>query len=159
MPTPVSRAFRAYQDGIQQRYKVTYPPSARANGQIAQLIARLGIDGALGVIGWYLASDKDYYRNTKHGLPAMVKDCEILHLQLQERAQWSGKPPDHAEVYLLQAAGKERRLDDFPLGEPMQIARKATATYARMIAEWKATQVRVHIGTTRSIYTVEEARA
>lgn len=161
-PTPVSLAFQAYKDGIKAKYGADYPPSARTNGMLSQLVARVGAANAVPVIQFYLGSGNPFYGKVKHALKYLVTDCERLLLDLQSASGGAPVPPKHAEVYLLKADGEvARRLQDTPVGEPLEIAKAARKGYSMMIAKMFTTPkyLEVRLGAERSRFSIEELPA
>jgi hypothetical protein len=53
------------------------------NGQLAQLIKRLGSDEAPGVAAWYVSSNNRYYVQKRHAVDCLLADAEGL------RTEWA----------------------------------------------------------------------
>lgn len=159
-PSPVSLAFKAYQDGIKRKYGTDYPPSRRANGMLSQVVARVGGEAAIAVVDWYL-SQGDFYAKVGHKLDFLVRDCEQLCMALQASTGGATpKAPTHARVALLGADERVmRELEEQPAGDMQQIARKAAKDYAGMIARLEPRYVAVRQGADRRLFSVEELRA
>lgn len=160
-PTPVAAGFKAYSDGIQAKYGSPYPPSRRANGMLAQVVAQVGADFVVPVVQWYLAHQDPFYGRTKHALGYLVRDCAKFLIELQAKASAAApKAPTHARVGLLAEDGRlMRELDEVPAGDMEAIARNARKTYAGMIARLNPKYVAVRQGTERRQFSVEELPA
>lgn len=160
-PSPVAQAFKAYADGVKAKYGGTYPPSAKANGQLANVVSRVGAPNAVAVVTFYLGSSNQFYAKVKHSLDYLVRDCERLYMDLQAAAGGAAvKPPTKSEVHLVREDGQiSRRLQDYPIGDAEAIAKKALADYGRMVANLKPKYIDVIIGAARKRFTVDELRA
>lgn len=156
-PSPVANAFKAYAEGMKRKYNADYPSSAKANGQLSNLVARVGADNAVAVVGWYLGQG-GFYAQRKHPLDLLVKDCEQLYMGLQAAMGSAAPlPPTHARVALLAEDGKVmRELDQQPAGDMEAIAKKARQEYAGMIARLSPKYVAVRQGSERRQFSVEE---
>jgi len=158
MPSPVAAAFRAYQEGIKARYQGDYPPSAKANGQLANLVARVGAEHAVAVVQHYLGHAEPFYARTKHSLDFLIRDAEKLWVELQAATTASRpQPPTTARVALLDAAGSViRELDQVPAGNMVEIAKTAARSYAKMIAGVKPKYLGVRQGNERQRFSLED---
>ena len=159
-PSPVAAAFHAYQQGIKDRYQAEYPPSAKANGQLAQVVGRVGAEAAVQVVTAYLGHQDGFYAKTKHSLDFLVRDCEKIWLELQAAKTASQpKAPTHARVALLRADGTViKELDESPAGNMETIAKAAASRYAHMIANFKPKYLGVRQGSERRRFSIEELR-
>lgn len=159
-PSPVSLAFQAYSAGIKARYGADYPPSAKANGQLAQVVKRVGAENAVAVVQAFLASPNAFYPKVKHRLDCLTKDCEQIYLELQATTAGGTKRiPTEARVALL--AGDESVLFEcqrYPAGDMEQIAKRAAKEYASRIQRLDPAYVSVVQGTERRRYKPEELR-
>lgn len=160
-PTPVAAAFKAYQEGIKAKYNAEYPPSAKANGQLANVVGRVGRDNAVAVVQFYLGHQDPFYGRVKHSLDYLVRDCEKFFLELQARTgSTTLKPPTQARVALLAEDGRVmRELDPVPAGNMEDIARAAKRTWSQMIARLHPKYLAVRQGTERQQYSIEELAA
>ena len=157
----VAQAFKAYQAGILKAYGAQYPPSARANGQLANVVGRVGAANVVAVVDWYIGHRDIFYSKTKHSIDLLVRDCEKLFLELQAATGAQvAKPPTHANVALLKPDGEiARNLQRYPIGDFEVIARQALRDYARMIASLGPKYIVVHQGDQRRQFSIEELRA
>lgn len=156
--SPTSQAFALYSDGMQAKYGAPYPPSAKANGQLAQVVKRIGAEATMAVIPWVLASPDPYYAKTKHRLESLVRDCEQLWMSLQVRSGGpAAKPPTEARCYMAWSTKDTRaELDPQPLGEPLDIAQRVARIYSRGITIRKADYIDVQIGQANHRYSIAE---
>lgn len=162
-PSATALAFKAYAHGIQERYGAAYPPSAKANGQLANVVARVGADNALALVQYYLACPNQFYPKTRHSLDYLVRDCERLFIDMQAAA---GKPPPDengnppkpawAEVVLIDAAEKEVFHSTGKTGDPDRIAGYCTQKFASEIRRKKATHLVVRQGGEEKRYSIAE---
>lgn len=75
-------AWQAYADAFFGRYGTEPVRNAKTNGQIANLVQRLGVE-APHVAAWYVGHQNGWYVQKSHSLDALVKDAESL------RTQWA----------------------------------------------------------------------
>lgn len=156
-PSPVAKCFRAYQAGMKRKYGGEYPPSAKANGQLAQLVARVGAEAAPAVVDFYLASSNPWYIKVRHKLDFLLRDAEQIFMDMQASGPAGAPPPTHARVALLASDGKVlRELDRAPAGDMEAIAKKARQDYSNMIARLNPKYVAVRQGSERRQYSIEE---
>ncbi len=79
---PGSAVWSAYSGSYFARYGVAPVRNAKSNGQCSQLVKRLGIDAAIGVVKFYLTHQQAYYVAKAHGLGPCLSDAEALHTQM-----------------------------------------------------------------------------
>ena len=77
------KAWAAYEAAYFARYKVHPVRNAKTNGQIAQIVKRIGADDAAHVAGWFVSHPSGWYVQKCHSLDALLNDCEAL------RTQWA----------------------------------------------------------------------
>lgn len=80
---PTNNIWRAYSDAYENRYRAPPVRNAKVNGQLAQLIARLGAEEAPGVAAFYVGHNNRYYVNKMHSVDLLLSDCEKL------RTEWA----------------------------------------------------------------------
>jgi DNA-binding transcriptional ArsR family regulator len=156
-PTPVAACFQAYRDGIKKRYGADYPPSRRANGMLSHVVDRLGAAPALKVVDFYLAHGKPYYVQRKHGLEILVQDCTELWLELQATAG-AGATATTASAFFELGDGRMKLMNDYPVAEPLDVARACAREYASRIEPWSVRNIVVRIGGRQSKFTPQEVR-
>ena len=154
--SPVAACFKAYQDGIRAAYNAEYPPSASANGKLANLVKTLGAEPALAVVRYYLQSKKPFYVTRRHALEVLVKDATQLWLEIQQASGTVGEAPKKATGYLVLPDGRALMLDDYPVGDHLSIARRVRTEYANMIQAKNASAIAVQVGAERRTFTIQE---
>ncbi|MEB4589996.1 hypothetical protein VSS37_03300 [Candidatus Thiothrix sp. Deng01] len=77
----VTWLFMAYNAAYQDKYGIQAPSSAKANRQLQQVIARIGLESALAVAAIYPYHTGAYYNRTGHGIASMLQDCEKLRME------------------------------------------------------------------------------
>lgn len=157
-PSAVAEAWKAYSQAVAGRYGVTPPSNARANGQLANVIGRVGAEAAVKIATYYLAAPETFYAKTNHSLDYLVRDCEKLWMDLQRQAGQGNTvtAPTCSKVSLILADGKPLELQEYPLGNPLDTARKAARDYAMMIGMRRPKYIAVQQGGQRQRYTIEE---
>jgi len=76
-----SETWEAYKQAYLARYHVDPIRNAAVNGQLAQIVKRLGADVAPHVAGFYLYSNNSWYIQKGHSVAALLNDCEKLHTE------------------------------------------------------------------------------
>lgn len=132
-------------------------------GQLANVVARIGADYVVPVVGFYLGTKNPYYEQRKHSLDVLVRDCERLYIEFQAATGTTGstaKPATKSEVMLVKEDGSiARRLDEYPVGDFLEIARQAAKDYGRMIASVQPKHIVVRQGEQRRTFTLQEVLA
>lgn len=82
-PAPTTRIWFHYAEAYERRYSVQPVRNAKVNGQLAQLIQRLGADEAPLVAAWFVAHNNRYYVQKMHAVDCLLADCEKL------RTEWA----------------------------------------------------------------------
>ena len=158
-PSAVAGLWAIYSQGVKAKHNGEPAPSARANGMLSQVVARIGANPAKAVVEYYLNHRDPWYGRQLHDLRWLVRDCEKLWLELQQRSGGGTTPAQKSVVHLLLEDGvTERHLEDCPVGDALEIAKRVRNAYARMIATRKARGIKVRIGDRVSTYTIEELR-
>ncbi len=158
-PSPVSLAFKAYSEGVKRKYGGTYPPSAKANGQLANVVARVGAEHVVPVVEFYLGSSNPFYARVQHKLDFLVRDCEQLYLQMQRAAGAALPAGAKAEAGLEWEDGRRRKLEDYPVGDAEAIAKEVLRSYSRMGALKSAKNIYVRQGAEQRIFAIRELAA
>ncbi|HVA19800.1 MAG TPA: hypothetical protein VMU55_06485 [Solirubrobacteraceae bacterium] len=156
MPSPTAAAFKAYSEGILGLYGSPYPGSAKANGLAKRLVEAVGAAGALQAIGAYLVTADPYVKARKHPLELLVRDAPRYLIEATGTRVRAGRDPTSAHVSFIAQAGGEMRVDDYPLGDPETIARKAVHDYSRLWQSKRLRSVAIEIGAKRNVYAIEE---
>lgn len=82
-PAPTAAVWDAYSAAYQTRYGAPPVRNARVNGQLAQLVARLGAEEAPHVAAHYVGHNGAYYVRSMHDTAALLRDAEKL------RTEWA----------------------------------------------------------------------
>jgi hypothetical protein len=77
-----SRIWGAYALAYQQRYRAMPVRNAKANALCKQLGQRLGGDGAISVVKFFMEHNNQFYITKGHSLQCCVADAESLHTQM-----------------------------------------------------------------------------
>ena len=80
---PTTIVWQAFKDAYHIRYGVEPIRNARVNGQLANMVKRLGGEHSAEVARFYLSHNNAYYVRQKHCVDAMLKDCEGLSTELR----------------------------------------------------------------------------
>lgn len=162
-PSAVSTCFQAYQTGIKALYGADYPTSAKANGQLANLVARVGAEQAVAVVKYYLARTDPWLVKRKHGLEFLCKEAERWCLDMQQATGGSQEGPvTIARTALVYEDDKAVELKEYPAGEPEQIARRVLVDWRTKISNTKPKYISVLQGkkaTRFSLAELQEKRA
>jgi hypothetical protein len=75
--------WNSYSDAYKRRYGAEPVRNAKVNGQLSQLVKRLGSDEAPGVAAWYVASNNRFYVQKRHAVDCLLADAEGL------RTEWA----------------------------------------------------------------------
>lgn len=78
---PTTRVWEMYDTAYVKRYGTPPVRNARVNGQIAQLVKRIGGEVAPQVAAFYVRHNDAYYVRSRHPLGLLLRDCEGLHTQ------------------------------------------------------------------------------
>ena len=160
-PSPVAALFKAYQDGIRRLYGAEYPPSAKANGQLAGVVKTLGAAPAARSLDFYLARQKPYYATRKHALDVFVKDASDLWIEAQQVTGGSAARPApvKAIAYLEHYDGDGPvRMAEYPAGDPLDIAKVFAREYASKVERTSVSCVMIRQGAAERRYKPEELR-
>lgn len=79
--SPTSETWAAYADAYRRRYGTEPVRNAKVNGQLAQLVARLGAEEAPSVAAFYVGHNGAYYVRKAHAVDALLADAEKLRTE------------------------------------------------------------------------------
>lgn len=82
-PAPSAETWDAYATAYRSRYNADPVRNAMVNGQLAQIVGRLGADEAPQVAAWYVTHQNRFYVGAGHSVGMLLKDCEKL------RTEWA----------------------------------------------------------------------
>ena len=80
---PTAEAWTAYADAYETRYGAKPVRNASVNGQMAQVVAKLGADEAPGVARFYVGHQGGLYVSAMHPVNLLLRDAEKL------RTEWA----------------------------------------------------------------------
>lgn len=80
---PTAEAWAAYAEAYRVRYQADPVRNATVNGQMAQVVARLGAAEAPDVARFFLAHRGAFYVKAMHSVGSLLSDCEKL------RTEWA----------------------------------------------------------------------
>jgi hypothetical protein len=75
--------WESYRKAYFEKYGVNPKRNAKINGQVCQLISRLGESDAIEVVRFYVAHNDRWYVRQGHSLGLCLKDCEKLFMEWQ----------------------------------------------------------------------------
>lgn len=78
---PTSEVWAAYSEAYRQRYQADPVRNATVNGQMAQVVARLGAAEAPEVARFFLAHRGAFYVKSMHSVGSLLSDCEKLRTE------------------------------------------------------------------------------
>jgi len=82
-PPPSAEAWNAYAQAYRHRYQAEPVRNAMVNGQMAQLVGRIGAEEAPQVAAWYVGHRNQRYVGNGHSVGFLLMDCEKL------RTEWA----------------------------------------------------------------------
>lgn len=82
-PAPSAETWAAYAEAYRRRYNAEPVRNATVNGQLAQLVGRLGADESPSVAAWYVGHQNRFYVGAGHSVGVLLRDCEKL------RTEWA----------------------------------------------------------------------
>lgn len=92
-PAPSSTTWQAYADAYEAKYGAVPVRNAAVNGQLAQIVARLGATEAPQVAAFFLGHKNLLYVRAMHPVTLLLRDCEKL------RTEWAtGQQVTHAQA-------------------------------------------------------------
>lgn len=82
-PAPTTAIWEAYAESYHRRYGTDPVRNAKVNGQLAQLLQRLGADEAPAVAAWFVGHSNRFYVQKMHSVDCLLADAEKL------RTEWA----------------------------------------------------------------------
>lgn len=157
-PSAIAECWQAYAQAMKGRYGVEPPTSARDNAHLKQIIARVGAEGALQLVRFYVAHNEPFYTTVNHSLSFLVRDCSPkLWTQMSKQSGGREAPaPTKAACSFEYEGGSTKNLNDYPIGDPLAIARRVVGEYGRMVASSRPKNVVVQIGPKAHRYAIAE---
>jgi hypothetical protein len=81
--SPTSATWNAYSGAYETRYGAPPVRNGKVNGQLAQVVSRLGADESPLVAAWYVSHPNGTYVGSGHCVGMLLRDCEKL------RTEWA----------------------------------------------------------------------
>jgi hypothetical protein len=78
--SPTTPVWNAYSEAYEARYGAKPVRNAKVNGQLKQLIERLGADAGP-VAAFYVSHPKAWYATNGHNIGLLLASCETLHTE------------------------------------------------------------------------------
>jgi len=75
--------WQSYRDAFVKRWNLEPKRNATVNGQVAQLVKRLGAEDAVAVVKFYVEHNKSFYLQNTHAFGYCLKDAETLYTQMK----------------------------------------------------------------------------
>lgn len=90
-PAPTTPIWNQYATAYATRYQGQAPVrNAKINGQLTQLIARIGAEAAPEVAKFFVEHSDSYYVQRMHPVDLLLRDAEALHTQWKAGQQMTG---------------------------------------------------------------------
>lgn len=89
--------WKAYSDAFFARYETEPVRNAKVNGQIAQLVARLGAEEAPQVARFFLGHNDAYYVRKAHSIDCLLADAEKLRMEWATNRRITGAKAKQVE--------------------------------------------------------------
>lgn len=81
--SPTAGIWESYSDAYEQRYRVKPVRNAKVNGQLSQLLKRLGAEEAPMVASFFMGHNNRYYVQKMHSVDCLLVDAEKI------RTEWA----------------------------------------------------------------------
>jgi hypothetical protein len=79
--SPIAAVWESYAKAYLVRYKTPPVRNAKVNGQLVQLVKRVGSVPAVGIAEFYVRHNDQFYVKARHPPGLLLRDCEGLHTQ------------------------------------------------------------------------------
>lgn len=116
-PPATGEAWDAYSTAYKAKYQAEPVRNAMVNGQLANLVARIGAEAAPEVARFYLGHKNGLYVSAMHPVNLLLRDCEKLHTEwrtgqqmTRTQAMQADKTQTNANAFaplLAEAAARE----------------------------------------------------
>lgn len=80
-PAPSVATWHAYAEAYLARYRTLPVRNAMVNGQLAQLVGRIGAEEAPEVAAWFVGHQNSFYVGAGHSVSLLLRDCEKLRME------------------------------------------------------------------------------
>ena len=81
-PPKTEATWEAYRESYERRYHIEPIRNGKVNGNLAQVVKRLGAEEAPKVAAYYLSCADPFYLKVVHSTGILLRDCEGLHTQM-----------------------------------------------------------------------------
>lgn len=82
-PSDTAQVWSQYHSSYVARYATDPVRNARVNGQIADLVRRVGVADAVALAAFFLSSSNSWFVRNQHSVGDMLKNCEGLVVQMR----------------------------------------------------------------------------
>lgn len=115
-PGPTVETWEAYSAAYTARYRVAPVRNATVNGQLSQLVARLGAEEAPKVAAFYVSveGNNGFYARAKHPVPLLLRDAEALRTSWATGERGVATAPSERAARMQQAVGPLAQLVSQP---------------------------------------------
>jgi len=96
-PAPSTATWNAYSDAYYLRYQSEPVRNAKVNGQLAQLVARLGAQEAPHVAGFFVGHNAQRYVRDMHPVGLLLQDAEKLRTEWATNRQMTSTKAQQAD--------------------------------------------------------------
>lgn len=102
-PSTTAATFEAYTGSYRNRYGVDPIRNGKVNGQLAQFVARVGIEEAPLIAAHYVGMEKGWYVQSMHSIDCLLKDAEAI------RTSWAtGRVVTNAQAVMADRTATNR---------------------------------------------------
>lgn len=119
-PAPSAETWEAYASAYRRHYNADPVRNAMVNGQLAQIVGRLGAEEAPQVAAWYVGHQNRFYVGAGHSVGMLLKDCEKL------RTEWA----TGRQTTAMQAIQADKTQTNFNAFSTLIAEAKAKETHA-----------------------------
>ena len=88
---PTAEIWKAYSDEYYRRYGAEPVRNRTVNGQLAQVLKRLGAEDAPHVAAFYVSHTGSWYQAKGHSVGALLADCEKIRTEWATNKQMAGR--------------------------------------------------------------------
>ena len=88
---PTAEIWKSYSDEYYRRYGIEPVRNRTINGQLGQIVKRLGAVDAPHVAAYYLTHTSNWYREKGHIVGALLPDCEKIRTEWATNRQMANR--------------------------------------------------------------------
>lgn len=82
-----SPTWDRYSDAYESRYGIKPVRNGRINGQLTQMIKRIGLEESPSVAEYFVTHNNRYYCQRGHSVDCLLRDCEKLRMEFHTQTQ------------------------------------------------------------------------